>query len=184
MNSLSRTIVNPLMGEKVTFLKTAEETNGEYALVEVDLAPLGGVGLHYHTHYAEYFEVIDGVLGIECDGKTVFLHPGESITAHIGSKHRFFNDSETKRVTFRTTITPARQFEQGLRIIYGLICDGKTNKKGIPNIWHLALMFEKAESYFPGLPLGLQVRIFRLLANIARRKGKDKDLLKYYVAQA
>ena len=34
-----RVIENPVIGDRVTFLKTAEETDGEYMLAKVELAP-------------------------------------------------------------------------------------------------------------------------------------------------
>ncbi len=36
-----RRIYHPIQRDAVTFLETAEETNGEYLLIEVELAPHG-----------------------------------------------------------------------------------------------------------------------------------------------
>lgn len=53
---------------------------------------------------------------------------------------------------------------------------------GMPqSILHLALIYDIGESYFPGMPLGLQKGIFEMIVRIARLKGKDKALEKYYV---
>ncbi len=46
----SRKIYNPIQQDCVTFLKTSAETDGEYTLVEVELAD--GGGLHYHKTYS------------------------------------------------------------------------------------------------------------------------------------
>lgn len=40
-----RRIYNPIQKDFVTFLKTHDETNGEYSLVEVELAPIRWSGL-------------------------------------------------------------------------------------------------------------------------------------------
>lgn len=48
----SRKIYNPIQQDCVTFLKTSAETDGEYTLVEVELADGGGGGLHYHKTYS------------------------------------------------------------------------------------------------------------------------------------
>jgi hypothetical protein len=39
-----RRIYNPIQKDYLTFLKTSAETNGAFTLVEVELAPKGGVG--------------------------------------------------------------------------------------------------------------------------------------------
>jgi hypothetical protein len=44
----------------------------------------------------------------------------------------------------------------------------------------MALLMEMGETYLPGLPLGLQQGIFRLLSGLAHRLGKHKEVEKYY----
>jgi len=48
MHNLSRAIYNPVQQDTAFFIKTVQETNGAYSLIEVEVAPCGGVGLHYH----------------------------------------------------------------------------------------------------------------------------------------
>jgi quercetin dioxygenase-like cupin family protein len=45
--------------------QTAHESGGEVTLVEVELAPGGGNGLHYHRSYTERFSPIVGELGVQ-----------------------------------------------------------------------------------------------------------------------
>ncbi|WP_295796669.1 hypothetical protein [Mucilaginibacter sp.] len=59
-----RKIYNPVQKDYVTFLKTSAETNGEYTLVEVELADGGGVGLRYHKTYSEKFDCVQGEVQI------------------------------------------------------------------------------------------------------------------------
>jgi mannose-6-phosphate isomerase-like protein (cupin superfamily) len=180
MSRLPGTIRHPLVGDEVTFIKTGEETEGEYCIVKVVLQPGGDTGLHYHTRFEESFEVLQGHLGLQDQQEIIQLAPGEKYTIGKNRRHRFFNSSKGP-VTFLCTITPAGSFEQLLRIAYGLAADGKVTKKGIPkNIWHLALMFQIGESYLPGMPLWLQKKLFGALAAIARWRKADKALLKYY----
>ncbi|MBC5991536.1 cupin domain-containing protein [Pontibacter cellulosilyticus] len=184
MNSLPKSIYNPLNKDRVTFLKTSAETNGEYILVQVELAPKGGNGLHYHTTYTEEFEVLEGTLSIELDKEVITLVPGERAVAPLHKQHRFFNQDVSRPCTFLVTIKPARQFEQMLRIAYGLVNDGLTNSKGIPkNLWHTAFLFYMGESYLPGIPFRLQSWLAALLAKEARRRAKHKELEKYYLPQ-
>lgn len=180
MNQLPRVIKNPLIGDTVTFIKTAEETNGAYTVVEVELAPNGGNGMHYHLDFDEMFEVVDGVLGIQLGKEIMHLQPGQSAVAVRKAVHRFFNPSTMHPVKFLCTITPAMQFEQMLRIAYGLANDGLTNKKGMPSILPLSIMFQKGGTYLPNMPAGMQRAMFNFIARIARRRGVDKALEKYY----
>ena len=182
---LPQSIYNPLAKDKVSFLLSGEDTNGAYELVEVVLAPEGGVDLHYHTTFVEEFEPVKGTLGVEVDGKHILVEPGEIAIAPKNSLHRFFNPSKSETIVFKTYIKPARHFEQTLRIAYGLINDGKTTSSGIPkSIWHLALLFHHGESYMKGVPLWLQKGVFGLLFRLAVYLGKQKELEKYYMEEA
>lgn len=178
---LSNTIYNPIAKDKVTFLVTGKDSGGAYELVEVELGPGGGVLLHYHTNIIEEFEPVKGVLGIELEGKHLKVFPGNKAVVPVNSLHRFYNPSDKDPIIFRTYIRPARNFEKTLRIGYGLVNDGKVNKKGVPkNIWHLALLLHYGESYLPGIHLILQKIIFRFLAYSATKLGKHRELEKYW----
>lgn len=176
---LPATIASKLVDYAVTFL----HTTGPDTLVEVLMQPNSGNELHYHTSFTETFEVTEGILGIELDGRKIYLKPGQSATAPTYSKHRFFNNSANSTVRFRVRVSPARNFEQMLRIAYGLANDGKTNAKGVPGLLHASLLFSIGDTYFPGLPLWLQQTLFGAIARLARLLGKDKELLKYYTVR-
>ena len=56
-----QTLVNEITGETITFIETAAETGGAFTLIEVVLAPGGGVPMaHVHPNQSETFEVVDG----------------------------------------------------------------------------------------------------------------------------
>ncbi len=176
-----RTIENPVIGDRVTFVNTTAETQGAYLLEQIELAPHGGNALHYHLTFTERFEVLDGRLHIELDGQQLILGPGESAFVPLKAQHRFYSTSETP-VTFRVELRPARQFEDALRIAYGLARDGRTTAQSVPkNIWELAVLFQMAETYLPGLPLRVQQRLFGTLATIARWLGVEQRLRDTYL---
>ncbi|MFC0214998.1 cupin domain-containing protein [Paenibacillus chartarius] len=179
--SLSRTIENRLAKDRVTFVTTAEESGGAYEYVKVELAPGGGVGLHYHLAFTEHFEALHGELHLEVDGSILTLHPGESASAAPGVPHRFFNPG-SESIMFHVKIAPARSFERMLRIAYGLVKDGKVHEKsGIPrNIFELAVMFKLGETYMKGIPLWLQKGMFGTLYRIATHLGVEERLLQTY----
>jgi quercetin dioxygenase-like cupin family protein len=176
-----RRIYNPVQKDYVTFLKTSAETNGAYTLVEVELAPKGGVGLHYHKTYSEKFDCLDGELKVQ-SGKIVHtLSSGQTITAEPNTHNRFFNTSD-KICRFQVELRPAsRGFEQSLQIGYGLARDGQTNSRGFPkNRLALAWLFEISESNLPGW-----MRIFEFILRNQAKKAKllklDQQLLDQYV---
>jgi mannose-6-phosphate isomerase-like protein (cupin superfamily) len=178
---LPRTIENSVTGERVTFLATAEETNGEYVRIRNETsAGAPGVVMHYHLSYTEAFEVLQGTLDV-CVGTNnhIVLAEDESAFVPLNTAHRFWNSS-TEPVIFEVEIRPARNFEKSLRAAFGLAEDGKTNDKGVPkNILELALIYELSESYIVGIPLFLQKGIFGALARIARWMGYDPEFSKY-----
>ena len=131
---LPRTIENSVTGERVTFLATAEETNGEYGRVRNETsAGAPGVVLHYHLAYTEAFEVLEGRLDVRVGTKEnhLVLGEGESVFVPLNTAHRFWNSS-TEPVIFKVEIRPARNFEKAVRAAAGLVQDGKTNEKGSP----------------------------------------------------
>jgi quercetin dioxygenase-like cupin family protein len=176
-----RRIYNPVQKDYVTFLKTSEETNGECTLIDVELAPKGGVGLHYHKTYSEKFDCLDGELKVQ-SGKTIHtLLKGHSVTAVPNINHRFFNTSD-KVCKFRVELRPAsRGFEQSLQVGYGLARDGETNDKGFPkNRLALAWLFDISESNLPGW-MSLFEFILRRQAKKAKAIGLDRELIQKYV---
>ena len=177
----NRRIYNPVQKDYVTFLKTSEETNGECTVVDVELAPKGGVGIHFHKTYSEKFDCQEGELKVQA-GKVIHtLTPGQTVTALPLVNHRFFNTSN-KVCKFRVELRPAsRGFEQSLQIGYGLARDGQTNKRGFPsNRLALAWLFEISESNLPGW-MSIFEFVLRRQARKAKATGLDQELIRKYV---
>jgi Mannose-6-phosphate isomerase len=86
-----RVFTNPKIKDKVTVLKTADETNGDHILVEVELAPGGGTPRHYHTTFDETFIPVEGVLGVDVGKKQYRLQGADFAIAHCNQMHRFYN---------------------------------------------------------------------------------------------
>lgn len=178
---MERRIYNPVQKDYVTFVKTASETGGASTLVEVELAPKGGVGLHFHKTYSERFEAIEGKLNVTL-GKTEHeLLPGQAATAERNVIHRFYNTTD-QTIKFSVELRPGSTgFERSLQIGYGLARDGKTDKKGIPkNIFYLSLLLDYSESKLPG-KYSLFEFVLKGFAKLARLLKYDKKLEKYYL---
>lgn len=172
----NRTHENPLIGDRVTFLKTAAETNGACTLIEVQLAPGGGNALHYHTEFTETFAPVKGTLTVRSGHDYVQLAAGESRTVQPLERHAFHNKSR-EPIVFQVELRPGHPgFEKSIQIGYGLARDGKTNKKGIPKSFlQLGLLFDLSGTCLPGF-LSLISPIFRRVAHRARKKGIHKVL--------
>jgi quercetin dioxygenase-like cupin family protein len=110
VEELPRPVENPLSGERVTFLATAEETDGEYMRIRNETsAGAQGVVMHYHLAYTEAFEVLEGALLDVCVGgkeNHLVLAQGESVFVPPNTAHRFRNSS-TSPVVFEVEIRPA-----------------------------------------------------------------------------
>ncbi len=135
-----QTIENPITGERLRFLETSAETNGEYVLVETTVQPNGFVAAaHVHPYQTETFEIESGTLAFKLDGEELVAGPGESVTVPAGSAHKFWNAGDTEAV-FVCEVRPALGFERLIETMFGLAADGKTNKKGMPNPLRLAVI--------------------------------------------
>lgn len=178
---MERKIINPIQKDQVNFLKTHADTNGEYTLVEVELANGGGVGLHYHKTYSEKFDCLEGEVQVQLGKKVHTLQPGNSATASANVHHLFRNRSG-KSCKFQVELRPAcRGFEQSLQVGYGLAADGLCKSNGFPkNKLALAWLFEISESNLPGW-MSVFEFILRKQAKKAREMGLDKQLTEHYV---
>jgi quercetin dioxygenase-like cupin family protein len=152
------TLANEITGETITFLETAADTDGEYTLIEVTVAPGGGVPMaHVHPKQSETFEVVAGRLSMKAGGDKLVAEPGDVVTVVPGQVHRFWNASD-EPVTFRCTVAPALEFERFIETMFALADDGKLSRRGLPNPLRLAAIANAhfADSRAPYVPAWLQ----------------------------
>jgi mannose-6-phosphate isomerase-like protein (cupin superfamily) len=134
------TIVNPVTGEALVFELTSHDTNGEYTLFDTFVEPGGSVAsAHVHPYQTEIFTVVAGRLGVKRGRETLELGPGETAMIDAGTPHKFWNAGEGT-LQFRAEVRPALEFESLIETMFGLAADGKTNKKGMPNPFRLAVV--------------------------------------------
>jgi quercetin dioxygenase-like cupin family protein len=178
--SNDRKIYNPVQKDYATFLKTSRETNGEYTLIEIEVAPGGKTTPHYHKTYAEHFEVLQGTLEVMADGETRTLRPGEEAVAPINTLHNFHNPT-SEPTTFLVELRPGSEgFEKALKAGYGLARDGLVRADGTPRSFsQLAVLLEWSEIRIPGLFTVIEP-LFRILVRRAKRKGVDRELEERY----
>ena len=134
------TIENPITGERITFLATSADTNGEAVVIETVVQPDGFVAAaHVHPIQSERFTVAAGTLGLQVGRKNLTLGPGDVAAVEPGTAHRFWNADEDE-VRFVCEVRPAFQFESLLETMFALAADGKTGRKGMPNPFRLAVI--------------------------------------------
>ena len=133
-------LANPVTKERMTFLKTSAETNGEYVLIELSAAPGAVVATaHVHPSQTETFEVVSGTLGAKLGRKQVEARAGDVLVVPPRVAHKWWNAGEGDLV-FRAEVRPALGFEQLIETMFGLAAEGKTNRKGMPSPLQLAVI--------------------------------------------
>ena len=170
-------IENPVIGDRIVFRYTREETHGE--LLEFDLyAQPSAVGppRHVHVRSEEHFEVLKGSIHVEVGERVMRLGEGEAFTVPAGVPHRWWNDGKTEAIV-RVSVQPEAGMESFLETLYGLAKDGKTNARGLPNLFQLAVTASAYydASYVTMPPLMVQKILFGILAPIARLLGYRAD---------
>jgi quercetin dioxygenase-like cupin family protein len=168
-----QTLTNPVTGERMTFVETAAETGGEYVLIELRADPGGTVAAaHVHPGQVERFEVISGRLGAKVAGRKIEAGAGESLVVEAGEAHTWWNAGEDELV-FRCEVRPALQFESLIATMFSLAADGKTNRKGMPNPFRLAVI---ANAHFdtvrlPAVPAWMQKAALAAGAPVGKAMG-------------
>ena len=74
--------------------------------------------------------------------EVVVAKPGEVVMVEPGTPHRFRNAGE-EGGRFVTEVRPALTFEAFLQTMFGLAAEGKTNRKGMPNPFRLAVIMSE-----------------------------------------
>lgn len=169
------TIENPITRERITFLATSADTDGEAVVIETVVRPQGSVAAaHVHPSQSERFTVAAGSLGMRVGREKMTLGPGDVATVAAGTPHQFWNAGEAQ-ARFVCEIRPALQFESLLETMFALAADGKTTRKGMPNPLRLAVIarahFDTVRLPFP--PAWVQKAGLALGAPLGRLLGYD-----------
>ena len=133
-------IENPVTGERLVFRKTSRETGGQAVVIETFVQPNGFVAAaHVHPSQDERFEILRGSVGFKVGRKKLVAGPGQRISVPAGTPHKFWNAGE-EEAHFVCEVRPALQFERLIETMFSLAADGKTNRKGMPNLLRLAVI--------------------------------------------
>ena len=166
-------IENPITGERIVFRKTSRETGGQAVVIETYVQPNGFVAAaHAHPDQEERFEVLSGEVGFRIGREKTVAGPGQRFVVPAGTPHKFWNAGDDV-AHFVCEVRPALQFESLLETMFALAGDGKTNRKGMPNPFRLAVIanahFDTVRLPFP--PAVLQKIALALGAPLGRLLG-------------
>jgi quercetin dioxygenase-like cupin family protein len=171
-------IENPVTGERITFLKTTQETNGELLRFEYVLPPGFTIPEHFHPHQEERHEVLSGTLRGRVGGQEERDYAeGERVVGPAGVPHAWRNSSSKEELRIISELRPPLVFETIMETSFGLARDGKTTKQGIPkNPLQLAVLADETRGMFYSsrAPVAVQeafLTLFAVVASVGRLLG-------------
>lgn len=100
------------MGERLTFLNTGQETNGEVLEIDVSFKPTEKTNIlkwqdaHVHPHQEEKFKVISGTVRFQVGDRQEILTAGQSITGPPNTLHTW-NSADGKDIHMLAELRPA-----------------------------------------------------------------------------
>ncbi|MCJ8504827.1 cupin domain-containing protein [Kocuria flava] len=164
----------------LAWLRTGEETGGEYSLLHSDSSPGFGVFPHFHTRYTETFRVLDGALDVRISGTARRLASGDEATVPLRAVHEW-HVTEDGRAQFLVEVRPAfPPFEKWLAVLQAMANDGLTHPDGRPRqLSHAALILVDSDIHLTG-PARAAMPLLHLVAARARRRGVDRQLEQRY----
>jgi mannose-6-phosphate isomerase-like protein (cupin superfamily) len=166
---------NPISGERITFLKTAADTDGELLAIDLELSPDGHVpGAHVHPIQEESFEVVKGTMKFRKGLRIVTARAGDTLVVRPGTIHKFKNAGNVP-AHVRVEVRPSLRMEELFETAVTLARDGRTTAAGLPHPLDLALFMREfeAEVRAPLVPAPVMRAVTAPLAWLARRRGLD-----------
>jgi mannose-6-phosphate isomerase-like protein (cupin superfamily) len=175
------TISNPAIGHRITFLLTAEQTNGDllqilYVVEAPETEPT--IPLHAHLQTSERFEALSGRLGVILEGERRVLEAGQEVLIPPGTPHTFWNAGQGE-LHFITDVQPPGRLQTYWETVFGMAEDGKVGKNGLPNLLQLAVLAPLADSYDPSVPLPLMKALIAVLGGAGRLLGYKESYSQY-----
>jgi mannose-6-phosphate isomerase-like protein (cupin superfamily) len=130
---------NPVNGEHIVWVQTAESSSGQVLAFDLYLKRGAAVAArHSHRHQEERFVVNAGAVGVEIGASQCVVGPGEDAVVPAGVVHRWWNAGEEEAIV-RVELRPALDTELFFETLFGLARDGKTNAQGVPGLLQIAV---------------------------------------------
>ena len=182
MAKAGESIDNPVTGEHIVVLQSGQETAGELFAFELSLRPHGFVNAeHIHSKQEETFAVTRGTIRFRINGQEMDAATGQNVVIPAGTRHVLWNPSD-EEASMTVWLRPALKTEVFFETFFGLARDGKTNTRGLPNLFQTAILvadYQETQALLPpALPL-----LLKLLTPFARLLGYRSSYPRYSIAQ-
>lgn len=164
---------HPVTGERIVWRQVSRDTDG--SLLAGDMYARPGAkpaAAHVHPHQEERFSVVRGTVSLLIDGTETLLQAGEHGVVPAGRPHTWSSVGD-EEAQISVEIAPALRTEMFFETFFGLASDGKTNRRGLPNPLHLAVLMREyeAELRLARPPAAVQRALFTPLAALGRSLG-------------
>ncbi|MBS0299937.1 MAG: cupin domain-containing protein [Proteobacteria bacterium] len=166
-------IINARTGQKMIFLQTGKETNGQLLEIE-SFNPRSDMRepMHVHPKQESAARVLSGKLHFLVNGNEQVVGAGERIVIPAGAPHCFWNDDDTEAHSVQQ-FTPALHIDEFFESFFALANDNKLSKAGMPPFLQLPLMGLKHrnEIRVTSPPWAVQLLTYILLAPLCYLLG-------------
>ncbi len=176
---------NPITGETVEFLETANETGGQYTRFKTTIPQGKGFEVeHLHIAGDESFVIVRGTLSYKLNGKTYNAAAGEYVVLPKGIPHAHWN-ADAEDLVMLQTISPSMDIDRFLETLFGLAMEGKLDSKGQPPFLQVMVWIRHMQSktYLAAIPRRVQDFLAFVLTPIASLMGYQPFYAKYEVVK-
>jgi quercetin dioxygenase-like cupin family protein len=129
---------------------------------------------HIHPHATERFHVIKGRVGFAIEGRQRILSPGEQTEIPKGIRHDWWQVGDEPAEVV-VDMQPGDRFIDMLVTLFGLVREGKVNRRGLPHLLQLAVVAQtyRDAAVLASPPPWAQRLVFGMLAPIGRLLGRQ-----------
>ncbi len=179
MANAGDTIENPLTGERITFLKTTRETNGELLRFEYLLPPGFSIPEHVHPRQEERHEIVSGTLKGRVAGHERVYVEGQRVVGPADVPHAWRNPSDAEGLLIVSELRPALRFEPLIEAVFAIAEDSKIGKMAVPGrlLRMAVLLDESRDDFYPTqIPMPVwkaSLALNTALARVGRLLGYD-----------
>jgi quercetin dioxygenase-like cupin family protein len=162
--------------QSITFLQTAEDTNGELLEVRATYKPESpSPPAHYHPQQYERFEVLRGTFCAVIDGKETIHRPGDTFMVPAGAIHWMHNIA-SERGELLWQIRPALRTEYFFTSFWTLDQESAGSDRS-PNLLQIAVLLPEFYDEFrlASPPFIIQKLLFGVLSVLGRALGYRKS---------
>lgn len=179
MANAGDTIRNPLTGERITFLQTTRDTNGELLRFEYLIPPGFAIPEHVHRGQEERHEIVSGTLKGRVAGHERVYVEGQKLVGPADVPHAWGNPSDDEDLLVVSELRPALRFEPLIETAFVLAGDLKSGKMAsFGRLLRIAVLLDESRDDF--YPTQIPMRAWKaalalntVLARAGRSLGYD-----------